>query len=336
MEEGNVVTSIRGTFGSLVPGKPTINVVAKNRGWLFEDLKDHFYAGAHRLGLGVACSDEPWPTADAWIYLRTHEAAFSPEPARTVVQIHDMFADDYGPHGPRRCVEKCGGVSFTHPEQVDILTAAGITRFGIRRMVGGTDPPAVAYCGPIGCTEDFRPRPRKAPGPHFTIGWVGRPMSYRGVDIKRCEMAVEIIAATGADCLLVGAGLEALKEALGRKASYLARPPLRHREYPELYRYMDALLITSLSEAGPLCLFEALASGVPAVSTRVGWASTMIEDGVNGYLYDSMPEAVERLERIRRDVGTWRERRHDIAATQPHRLEDWIDANLRLALELAR
>lgn len=318
------MTSIRGTFGSLVPGKPAINIVAKNRGWLFEDLKDHFYAGAHRLGLGVACSDEPWPTADAWIYLRTHEAASSPEPARTVVQIHDMFADDYGPDGARRCVEKCGAVFLTHPEQQDILAAAGITP-GLMEFLP---------VGSAGAFSSLAARPR--PSALFAIGWVGRPMSYRGVDLKRCEMAVKIMAAIDADYLLIGEGLDGMKQALGWRASCIARPPLRHREYPPLYGYMDALLITSLSEAGPLCLFEALASGVPVVSTRVGWASTMIEDGVNGYLYDTIPEAIDRLESIRRDVGTWRERRHNIAATQPHRLEDWIDANLRLALELVR
>jgi glycosyltransferase involved in cell wall biosynthesis len=35
---------------------------------------------------------------------------------------------------------------------------------------------------------------------------------------------------------------------------------------------MDCLLITSLTEAGPLPLFEALATGVPVAATPVGWA----------------------------------------------------------------
>lgn len=316
------MTSIRGTFGFLVPGKPLVNVVAKNRGWLFEDLKDHFYAGADRLGVGVACSDEPWPTADAWIYLRTHEAASSPDPSRTVAQIHDMFADDYGPDGPRRCVEKCGAVSLTHPDQLALVRDAGIRT-----------PTGLCLCQPIGCTADFRP-PESVSREEFTIGWVGRPMSYRGVDIKRCEMAAEIMGTLEAVYVLIGSGLAEMVRRLGSQSLYFERPPLAASAYPSIYRQMDALLITSLSEAGPLCLFEALACGVPVVSTRVGWASRMIEDGVNGYLYDTIPEAIGRLESIRRDIDAWRERRHSIATTQPHRLEDWIDANLRLALEL--
>lgn len=51
---------------------------------------------------------------------------------------------------------------------------------------------------------------------------------------------------------------------------------------PELYRALDAYLITSREEGGPAALLEAMAAGVPVVTTPVGMAMDVIEEGVNG------------------------------------------------------
>jgi glycosyltransferase involved in cell wall biosynthesis len=58
-------------------------------------------------------------------------------------------------------------------------------------------------------------------------------------------------------------------------------------DYHELVKYynlLDVYLITSRTEGGPSSLLEAMACGVSVVSTRVGMAADVIEDGVNGYL----------------------------------------------------
>lgn len=75
--------------------------------------------------------------------------------------------------------------------------------------------------------------------------------------------------------------------------------PYRHlflRDYPdlaELYRCLDLYLVTSREEGGPQAVLEALASGAPLVSTRVGLAPDVITDGVNGLL--AQVEDVEAL-----------------------------------------
>lgn len=46
----------------------------------------------------------------------------------------------------------------------------------------------------------------------------------------------------------------------------------------------DMFLLTSRYEAMPYVLLEALAAHLPIVSTEVGGARTVIEDGVNGYI----------------------------------------------------
>ncbi len=55
----------------------------------------------------------------------------------------------------------------------------------------------------------------------------------------------------------------------------------------------DAFLLTSAFEAGPTVLYEALAAGLPAVSTRVGEAPRLIENRVTGWLAeDRSPSSV--------------------------------------------
>ena len=47
------------------------------------------------------------------------------------------------------------------------------------------------------------------------------------------------------------------------------------------------MLMTSLSEGTPMCALEALALGVPIVSTPVGGLCDLVKNDINGYLSDS-------------------------------------------------
>jgi len=59
------------------------------------------------------------------------------------------------------------------------------------------------------------------------------------------------------------------------------------------YHALDLYLVTSREEGGPKGVMESMATGVPLVSTRVGMAADLIQDGVNGFLCDI--EDVEAL-----------------------------------------
>jgi glycosyltransferase involved in cell wall biosynthesis len=59
-----------------------------------------------------------------------------------------------------------------------------------------------------------------------------------------------------------------------------------YREIVDYYQSLDLYLITSRTEGGPKSLLEALACGIPVVSTRVGMSSDIIKDGINGFLSD--------------------------------------------------
>lgn len=72
----------------------------------------------------------------------------------------------------------------------------------------------------------------------------------------------------------------------------------------------DMFVFPSSYEANALVLLESLASGLPVVSTRVGYAPELIEDGVNGYLVAQDPAEIgARLEQLAAaDLFGWRDR----------------------------
>jgi glycosyltransferase involved in cell wall biosynthesis len=78
-----------------------INVYCKDKGWLFEDLKQLI------ASYGAVASEKPLKDADAWICIRSRELVLSPNTRKTVCQVHDLNTGDLN----------CGHVSLVHPEQ---------------------------------------------------------------------------------------------------------------------------------------------------------------------------------------------------------------------------
>jgi glycosyltransferase involved in cell wall biosynthesis len=68
--------------------------------------------------------------------------------------------------------------------------------------------------------------------------------------------------------------------------------PHRHVLLPDIdsvaraYDAIDVCLVTSRDEGGPRAVLEAMATGVPLVSTRVGQGADLVRDGENGWLVD--------------------------------------------------
>ena len=84
-----------------------------------------------------------------------------------------------------------------------------------------------------------------------------------------------------------------------------------HYELAELYRAADVLVFPSLEEAAGNPLIEAMAAGVPIVSTRTGGIPEYVDDGQTGILAEpadaqSLADAIMRLlqdENLRRTMG---------------------------------
>ena len=80
-----------------------------------------------------------------------------------------------------------------------------------------------------------------------------------------------------------------------------------HEKLPEVYNCADVVVVASVYDTLVLVILEALACGVPVVSTPVGIAPKVIRDGETGFIVDERtPEhiAVQLREGLRLALGT--------------------------------
>jgi glycosyltransferase involved in cell wall biosynthesis len=302
-----------------------VNVYAENLGWLFEDLKQHFKSLDRAHGFEVLVSDRPLATADSWVALRTKEASAAPDLRRTVVCIHDLFCEDgmYRPGGSRQAVRAAGAVVLSHPDQRRILLGEGISLRGV---------PVIER--PLGALNIFTPRRRHSE--RFRVGWVGRNHARKRLDWFVRAMTQLGPAHAHTSVSLIGSGLggaAASLHARGVDCDLYERDAHAIATYPRLYQSMDCLVITSSTEAGPLPLFEALASGVPVVSTPVGWAPYFSAAAPRHVRLAGNPDEIATcLEHLRGERRELFDERFEIARlVEGWSLDGWLLAVLGLA-----
>jgi glycosyltransferase involved in cell wall biosynthesis len=106
--------------------------------------------------------------------------------------------------------------------------------------------------------------------------------------------------------IVVGAG--PLLPSLSELAAALAITPHVHllgvrADVPDVLNALDAFVLSSDTEGLPLAIPEAMAVGLPVISTSVGGIPTVIDEGQTGWLVPPGDEARlrERLARLRDD-----------------------------------
>ncbi len=97
--------------------------------------------------------------------------------------------------------------------------------------------------------------------------------------------------------LIIGPGWKNLVTHLRKENIRCLHIPYQvdHREIAKLYQGIDVFWMTSRIEGGPVPLIEAMASGIPCISTPVGAALDLIENSRNGFIvpFDSPEQYVE-------------------------------------------
>lgn len=98
---------------------------------------------------------------------------------------------------------------------------------------------------------------------------------------------------------LIVAGDGPLLPALTELAGALGVVPFAHllgvrRDVPDVLNAMDVLAMSSDTEGLPLVVLEAMATGLPVVSTRVGGIPNVLEEGQTGLLVPAGDEAALR------------------------------------------
>jgi glycosyltransferase involved in cell wall biosynthesis len=71
-------------------------------------------------------------------------------------------------------------------------------------------------------------------------------------------------------------------------------------DVPSLLNNADIFVLTSLYEGMPNSILEAMAHGLPVVSTQVNGVSELIEDGVNGFtIYSTnVDQIIDKLDNL--------------------------------------
>jgi sugar transferase (PEP-CTERM/EpsH1 system associated) len=137
----------------------------------------------------------------------------------------------------------------------------------------------------------------------LVVGTMGRLVPVKDHDTFLASVARLKNRGAHVQALIVGDGpgreyLESRVRALGLRLSVRF---LGHRnDAQRVLAAMDVFLLTSLSEGLPNAVLEAMACGVPIVSTRVGGVEELVDEGVSGFLVpvrdvDGIAAAVARL-----------------------------------------
>jgi len=143
-------------------------------------------------------------------------------------------------------------------------------------------------------TAQFEPPAAREPGPVRLLS-VGRLVSFKRFDRLLAALArVRSESGVGTTGIIVGGERETedLGPELHRQAAELGLLPegieLRGAvtDMAPVYRRADVLVLTSDYEGTPNVVLEAMASGLPVVSTRVGDVPDIVQHGETGYLVD--------------------------------------------------
>lgn len=155
----------------------------------------------------------------------------------------------------------------------------------LRVVDNGVDTTRFRPVAPAEVTE--RRRLAGLPENGFLVGAVGRLAHVKNYPLLLRAVAQARAAGVPVTAALVGDGedrdtLEALVDTLELRSSVVFLG--WRRDVADLVGLFDALAITSFSEALPLAVLEAMAAGVPVVSTTVGEIPRVLDDGAAGVL----------------------------------------------------
>ncbi len=163
-------------------------------------------------------------------------------------------------------------------EMADMAQALTPVRDKTRLVYGSVDPPGRAW----------QPRPRA--GRPFRFGFAGSfkyakglPYLFKALGELSQKFRVELELA-GEVRESEQSVYETVKERAGVEGLVRFKGAIPHQEMANWLLGLDGFVLPSVSEGCPNILLEAMACGLPCVSTRVGATPVIMEDKVSGLL----------------------------------------------------
>jgi len=263
--------------------------------WVWDRFTDALRA---RIDGAVMVTPAPMPHADRHVYLCPEYAIMSPPDAlkeRGTVVVNHLDPQGLRSLEARRGIlGQCGGLVVLNQSLQRELDEAGLSSTRI----------------PYGIDFDaFAPHPQIRINGDFVIGVCGK---NHGDGRKNPQGIVDVcvtLAQTRTSAHVEFCGYEwepvakTINDASGPVTASIYHGSGKYSTYPRFYNGIDALLITSANEGGPYPAMEALACGVPVVSTPVGWVPELAMAGslvgaVRIYDHGAVMDAVQALNEI--------------------------------------
>lgn len=165
-------------------------------------------------------------------------------------------------------------------------------------------------------TDFFRPSENKSKAKEelglkdcFVVGFCGRLALEKDPMTLLRAFRLFLVKNKEARLLVVGSGIKLLEERFSKSRNVVFVG--RQDDVRKYYSAMDVFCSTSLTETTGLTILEAMASGIPVISTKVGVSTKIISNGKNGFLVDfkdsySISKILQKLGRdrvLREEIG---------------------------------
>lgn len=184
------------------------------------------------------------------------------------------------------------------PARLKILTLSDAARNQILNLF---HPPAenVATIRPgVDLTKFYAAPPSTQRAERLRLLFVGHNFRLKGLHCLLRALSSAGRNGLRADLTVAGGGasgeFKALAGSLGLAGQVHFRGPVSDAEMGELYRSSDALLHPTFADHCSLVVLEALASGLPVITTRQNGAAELMESGQQGFIVED-PRDIESL-----------------------------------------
>jgi glycosyltransferase involved in cell wall biosynthesis len=320
----------------VIRGYSRLFVVGDRLGWSIDDDRERLEATARRLGYRLG------PTAllrflrRQSVFQHNHFNALQP---RWLDSSHRLGLSYF--HGRpgtpgypefdrayaalRANAARVDRVQVTHEEMRELVVGAGVPEERVFKIPIGIDLEHFAFAPPAG-------------GDEFVIGsfvkdGVGMDEGVEPKLLKGPDTLVAVVARVREripelTVLLTGPARGFVRRELERLGVRYRHAVLRSRdELGRAYHDADVCVVTSRQEGGPKSVLEAMATGVPVVTTRVGQAAELVRDGENGLLadVDDVDALAAAVERVHDDAGLCERLRTGGRATAEAYAEERLD-----------
>ncbi len=183
-------------------------------------------------------------------------------------------------------------------ENADAVVAVSMFEYNSLKQRFGASSHKLTHI-PNGVDVERFSRVKRVRGQRRTVLYVGRLERYKGIHFLIRGFSLLALRYPSASLMIVGSGparqeLISMAKKLGIQDKVSFIQGISNQQLLDLYGSAEVFVMLSRSEAFQLSLCEAMACGLPVISTRVGVAEEIIQPGSNGFLVD-YPPSVESI-----------------------------------------